>query len=192
MQGSVEERLWGTKNAADWLDGQGIASGSKACKMLGALVEGGPPAPIGRYSELDRARAGDIGFQTGSRCPDAILDVFAQLRISAGRRSGRAGPKAAYGFLFDWLNCTWRSDDFGPLRQIARNAIFDNFAIGSGEVILGEEVTQRRVHSVNSLVNATGINRFRLYRLMRKADMIPETADKAATFGSTRPPSKFS
>ena len=61
-----------------------------------------------------------------------------------------------------------------------RDAILDKFDIGPGGVVLGEEVDRRRVHSVNSLVNATGINRFRLYRLMRKAGMIPETADKAA------------
>ena len=50
----------------------------------------------------------------------------------------------------------------------------------SGEVILGHEITERRVHSVNSLVSKTGINRFRLYRLMRKTGLIPETADEAA------------
>ncbi len=53
LQTYVEDRLWGAKNAAAWLDGQGIAPGSKACEMLGALVEGGPEAKIGRYSELD-------------------------------------------------------------------------------------------------------------------------------------------
>lgn len=180
LQTYVVDRLWGTKAAAAWLDGQGIASGAKACEMLGALIEGGPEAQIGSYSELDWARMGDIGFQTCSGGPNAIQDVLGQLRISAGRRSGRAGPQAAYGFLFNWLNYTQRSEDFGPLRQILRDAIVDNFAVGPGEVVLGEEITQRRVHSVNSLVNANGINRFRLYRLMRKAGMIPETADTAA------------
>lgn len=108
------------------------------------------------------------------------MESFAQLRISAGRRSGRTGPQGAYGFLFNWLKYTQRSADFGPLRAIVRDAIVENFAIGPGEVILGETVTQRRVHSVNSLVNATGINRFSLYRVMRKAGMIPETADTVA------------
>ena len=180
LQTYVEDRLWGTKTAAAWLDGQGIAPSSKACEMLGALVEGGPGAPIGSYSELDWARAGDTGFQICSRGPEAILNVLGQLRIRAGRSSGRAGPQAAYGFLFNWLNCTQRSKDFGPLRQIVRDAIVDNFAIGPGEIILGEEISQRRVHSVNSLVAATGINRFRLYRVMRKTGIIPETADTVA------------
>lgn len=180
LQRYVEDRLWGDKDRAPWLDGQGIADGVKACEMLGALLDAGPNAPIGKYTEQDWARVGDIGFAACSRGPRAILDALAQLRIEGGRRSGRAGPQAAYGFLFNWLNYTQRSDDFHAFRHVVRDAILDNFAVGSGEVVLGEEVARRRMHSVNSLVNATGINRFRLYRLMRKAGMIPETADKAA------------
>lgn len=180
LQKYVEDRLWGVKDAAPWMDGQGIAAGAKACEMLGALLDAGPNAPIGKYTELDWARVGDIGFAACSRGPRAILDALAQLRIGGGRRSGRAGPQSAYGFLFNWLNYTQRADDFGAFRQVVRDAILDNFAVGPGEVVLGEEVVRRRMHSVNSLVNATGINRFRLYRLMRKAGMIPETADKAA------------
>ncbi len=180
LQKYVEARLWGTKDAAAWLDAQSIAPGAKACEMLGALVDGGPNAAIGDYTQMDWARVGDVGFQICKNGPRAISDVLGQIRIEGGRRSGRTGPQAAYGFLFNWLNYTRRAEDFGPLRDVVRDAIVDNFAIGPGEVILGEEVIQRRVHSVNSLVNATGINRFRLYRLMRKAGMIPETADKAA------------
>lgn len=180
LQKYVEARLWGTKDAAAWLDDQGVAPGAKACEMLGALIDGGPNAPIGDYTQLDWARVGDIGFRICEQGPEAILDVLGQIRIESGRRSGRAGPQAAYGFMFNWLNYTRRAEDFGPIRELARDAILDNFAIAQGETILGEEVTQRRMHSVNSLVSATGINRFRLTRLMRKAGMIPETADIAA------------
>ena len=78
------------------------------------------------------------------------------------------------------MNYTKSAKGFDQLRDILREAIIQNFAIGPGEAILGQEVTQRRVHSVNSLVSESGINRFTLYRLMRKIGMIPETADDAA------------
>lgn len=180
LQKYVEDRLWGTKDAAAWLDEQGIAPGVKASEMLGALIDGGPNAPIGGYTQLDWARVGDIGFRICEQGPKAILDVLGRIRIESGRRSGRAGPQAAYGFMFNWLSYTRRTEDFGPIRELVRDAILDNFAIAPGETILGEEVTQRRMHSVNSLVSATGINRFRLTRLMRKARVIPETTDIAA------------
>ncbi|WP_312531768.1 TniQ family protein [Paracoccus sp. (in: a-proteobacteria)] len=176
----VEARLWGKKDAVPWLDGQGIEPAVKSCEMLGALIEGGPNALIKAYTAEDWARVGDIGIKICSQGSDTIADVLGQLKIAAGRRSGRTGPQAAYGILFNWLNYMRGAEKFAPLRQVLRDAILDNFAIGHGEVILGEEVRERRVHSVNSFVTATGIKRFRLYRLMRKAGMIPETADEAA------------
>ncbi|SEO32009.1 hypothetical protein SAMN05216227_10971 [Pseudorhodobacter antarcticus] len=148
--------------------------------MLGALIEAGPNAQVITYTEEEWARVGDIGFEVCSSGPDEMLDVFRRLRVAGGRTSGRAGPQAAYGFVFNWLNYASSAQDSGPFRDILRDAIVDNFAIGPGEVILGQEITQRRVHSVNSLSNATGINRWRLYRVMRKSGMIPETADDAA------------
>jgi hypothetical protein len=148
--------------------------------MLGALIVEGPNAQVINYSEEDWARVGDVGFEVCSSGKDAILDLFGRLRVSGGRTSGRAGPQAAYGFVFNWLNYATRARDSGLFRDILRESIVENFAVGPGEVILGQEITQRRVHSVNSLSNATGINRWRLYRLMRKARMIPETADGAA------------
>lgn len=100
--------------------------------------------------------------------------------MADGRTSGRARPQAAYGLVFNWLNHTSRAQDVGLIRDVLRDAMVDNFAIGPGAVILGQEITQQRVHSVNSLFNATGLNRWRLYRLMRKAGMISETDDAVA------------
>lgn len=47
-------------------------------------------------------------------------------------------------------------------------------------MVLGEIVDRRRVHSVNSLTNATGLTRYRLNRIMRKARMIPDEDNDAA------------
>ncbi|KMK67566.1 hypothetical protein IMCC21224_112437 [Puniceibacterium sp. IMCC21224] len=163
-----------------WLDEQDVWQAVKACEMLGALIEHGPDAKISEYSEEDWARVGDIGFEVCAKGPSAILDAFGTLRVSAGRSSGRAGPQAAFGFLFIWMNYSKNAKGFDQFRDVLREAIVQNFAIGPGEVILGQEVLHRRVHSVNSLVNETGINRFRLYRLMRKTGLIPATTDDAA------------
>ena len=66
------------------------------------------------------------------------------------------------------------SDKLGAIQ------IVENFAIDAGEIVFGEIVPQRKVHSVNSWANATKLNRFRLCRLARTMGMIPETTDQAA------------
>lgn len=180
LQNYVIDRISGGKAGPDWLDGQDIWHAVKSSEMLGALIEDGPDAKISEYSEEDWAEVGNIGFELCATGSDAILDAFGKLRVSAGRSSGRAGPQAAFGFLFNWMNYSKSAKAFGQMRDILREAIVQNFATGPGEVVLGQEVTHRKVHSVNSLANETGINRFRLYRLMRKIGLIPETADDAA------------
>jgi len=73
-----------------------------------------------------------------------------------------------------------KAQEAGPIRELLREAILNSFAIGPGEEVLGEIVERRRVHSVNSLKSATGLNPKRLYRLMQKAGLIPEDSDAEA------------
>lgn len=86
LQAYVMDRLVGRKNAVAWLEDQDVASGVKACEMLGALIDGGPEAQISGHTEVDWARVGDIGFQICAQGPDAILGVLAALRVSRAHR----------------------------------------------------------------------------------------------------------
>ena len=180
LQNYVVNRMSKQAVGPKWLDEQGIWPCVKLCQMLGALVDRGPEPMIRGYTDEDWANAGDIGFDVCSEGPEAIFDCLAQMRVSAGRSSGRAGPQATYGFLFNWLKYSTRGDDFNRFRDIVREAIIQNFAIGAGETVLGREIVTRRVHSVNSLAAKAGVSRFRLYRLMRKMGAIPVTDDQAA------------
>lgn len=180
LQRYVLTRLSGQERANPWLDGQDVAQGVRACEMVGSLVTAGPTADIMSYTEVDWARVGSAGFDICSRGPAAIRDALSKVRLDAGCRSGRTGPQAAFGQLFNWLKKTERSGDEGPIRDVVREAIIENFSIGPSELVLGEIVERRKVHSVNSLTNATGLTRYRLYRIMRKARMIPDEDNDAA------------
>lgn len=180
LQSYVVARMEGRRDAAPWLDAQPLAKAVKACEMLGSLVVDGPTAEIFNYSDLDWARAGDVGFGICARGADAIAEALATIRQTSGRRSGRAGPQAVFGKLFRWLEYTEKAEDAKPIRDLLREAIVTSFAIGPGETVLGEVVNRRRVHSVNSLRAATGLNPKRLYRLMQKAGMIPANCDAEA------------
>ncbi|ULB10230.1 TniQ family protein [Cereibacter azotoformans] len=180
LQTYVVARLEGLRDAAAWLDGQPITQAVKACEMLGSLVADGPLAEINAYTDLDWARVGDVGFGICAGGAEAITAALTAIRQSSGRRSGRTGPQAVFGKFFLWLEYTARAADAGPIRDLLRETILNSFAIGPGETVLGEVVDRRRVHSVNSLKAATGLNPKRLYRLMQKAGMIPADSDAEA------------
>lgn len=180
LQRYVVSRLSDRPTACPWLDNQGVAEGVRACEMVGSLICDGPTVEIKSYTDLDWSRVGSAGFDVCCHGPEAIKDVLSKVRLDGGRRSGRAGPQAAFGPMFKWLRKSERVGEEGPIRDVVRDAIIDNFAVGPGEVVLGHVVDRRKVHSVNSLANATGLNRFRLYRIIQKAGMIPEDASGSA------------
>ncbi|MEP3920465.1 TniQ family protein [Ascidiaceihabitans sp.] len=179
-QNYVVNRMDGVSNQSPWLDGQGIADGVRACEMIGSLLVDGPQAAIKDYTATDWAAVGDAGFEVCSKGAEAIRSALRTVRINSGRTSGRTGPQAVFGHLYNSIKKSEREGGLGPIVDVVRDAIVENFAIGVGETVLGKVVPERKVHSVNSLTRATKTHKYRLYRLARTMGMIPETADQAA------------
>ncbi|WP_096785916.1 TniQ family protein [Rhodobacter sp. CZR27] len=180
LQSYVLGWLDGRRDASAWLDKQTIAQGVKACEMLGSLIADGPEVEIKAYTEFDWARVGHLGFDVCVGGGDAISEALIAIRRMSGRRSGRTGPQAVFGKLYRWLEYADRAVDAGPIRGLVRDAIQNSFVIEPGELVFGEAVDRLRVHSVNSLKVKTGLNPKRLYRLLRKAGMIPEDTNQEA------------
>lgn len=164
-----------------WLDGQTVSQAAKVWEMLGCLVADGATADIINYTDADWARVGDVGFEVASRGPEAILEALARIRVNSGRTSGRAGPQAVFGKLYTWLGSSALRAQAGPICDIVREAVISNFPVGPGELVLGEVVKTRGVHSANTLINKTGRNRLRFYKLLTKLGYIPDTRDAIAT-----------
>lgn len=181
MQNYVLGRIDGLSSDAQWLDQQTITQAAKACEMLGALLVEGSEAQILTYSEADWARVADEGFRVAAAGPNAILAELTRIRQTSGRTSGRAGPQAVFGKLYNWLYHTAYGVEVGAIRDVVKEAILWNFPLGPGDTVFGEAVETRRVHSANTLINKTGKNRLRLYKLLTKLKFIPPSRDAIAT-----------
>lgn len=180
LQRYVLARLDGQTGTSTWLDSQTITQAAKACEMLGCLLLDGPDADIINYTETDWARAGDAGFDLACGGAEAIVAELTRIRTTSGRTSGRAGPQAVFGKLYKWLHNTAYEEEVGSIRHVVREAILWNFPIGPGEIVFGEPVERRYVHSANTLINKTGRNRLRFYKLLAKLKFIPEGGDAIA------------
>jgi hypothetical protein len=174
LQSYVVARLKGSSGAAPWLDSQSITQAVKACEMLGALLVDGPMAQISRYTDIDWARVGDVGFGICASGDVAITNALKVIRQKSGHRSGRTGPQAVFGMFYIWLEYSGKPGAAGPICELLREVILMSFAIGPGEIVLGEVVERRVVHSIYSLKSVTGLGAKRLHRLLQKAGIIPE------------------
>jgi hypothetical protein len=64
--------------------------------------------------------------------------------------------------------------EFGPIRDLLRENILNTLAIEPDDVLLGERVTGRRLHSVYSLSVQTGLHRKRLRKILVQAGLVSE------------------
>ncbi|MEE4538925.1 MAG: hypothetical protein V2J51_10600 [Erythrobacter sp.] len=72
--------------------------------------------------------------------------------------------------MFDWANQprNWSK----PFAQLLRTHIIETMPVGEEDLLFGEPVFQRRIHSLRSLSNATGIAPRCLRNVLRAADVI--------------------
>jgi hypothetical protein len=155
LQVYVEKRLSGIAGPR-WLDGQPIDQAARSCEMLGSVLTAGAYCNLPSLSSSDRIIAEHTGFSYASRGPEGIAEALRHLLDSAVDEGIRGGPQRIYGRLYQWLQFNTNKRPTGPIKEIVREFILDNFAIEPGSDLFGENVTVRVNHSVASLTRVTG------------------------------------
>ncbi|MFT5616542.1 MAG: hypothetical protein ACI8Q6_003844 [Granulosicoccus sp.] len=159
-----------------WLDGQTTEQVLAASEMLGAILEHGHQVAVTRLRSDQTEEATDIGFSIYREGPGAITEALDTIRQTSPATAVQAGSLAYYGKLFDWLDRRSNAIDPGPIRDILRDHIVRNSAIDPGTTVLGIEIFERRYYTIQSLSAEVSMDRWRLCRLLKKLDQIPQTA----------------
>ncbi len=159
-----------------WLDGQTLEQVLNASEMLGIVLEHGQDIRPVKLPRMERSRSLEIGFRIYEQGSDAVYAALGDIRRKASATAVHAGPLAMYGPLYDWLDRRSQLIAPGPIRDILREHILDHDAYMQGEKLLGEVVTERRLHSVKSLALTLKVDRRRMSRLLQKLGLVPEGA----------------
>ncbi|RGP36554.1 TniQ family protein [Pseudotabrizicola alkalilacus] len=162
-----------------WLDDQSIEQVLNASEHLGMVLEHGQDIRPGKLTRLELSAALETGFRIYEQGPDAVKAGLDDIRKKALATAVQAGPLAMYGVLYDWIDRRSQLIAPGPIRKILREHILDHDAYMQGERLLGEVVTERRLHSVKSLALTLKVDRRRMSRLMQKLGLVPEGATDA-------------
>lgn len=178
----IHDRICGrVTDEGEWLRTQTIEQVTKVCEMIGAIVEQGPVFDVAGMTAEAWWRVGTVGYAIASKGDTAIRDTLDGIAALSDTSSGKAGPRAIYGRLYEWLAYTTPVVDHGPIRALLREQILDTLAIDPDEVLLGKRVTGRRLHSVHSLSEQTGLHRKRLRKILVQAGLASdESWDHAA------------
>lgn len=161
-----------------WLAAHSLYATTTFCRLLGASVLGMSIADLNSDPFKLRA-AQDEGFRVACQGEDHIRAV---LDTIASRADGSQDfPQKAFGQLFVKLSRDYADENvFVPFRHMLRDCILAHWPIATGEVVLGEILQQRRVHSLATAAVETGVGVKLLKQFLEEAGAF-EPAEKGET-----------
>ena len=160
-----------------WFKGQPLYAATTFCRLLGQALlredrtgEDGPRGAV-HAAGFDVARRGETDIRKA-------LD-----RLAASAAGPLDEPAKAFGSLYSGLARDYLGEDgFDPYRRILRECVLDHWPIAPWDVLLGEVVAERRLHSLVSASKEIGVGAQVIGHFLIEAGALPEQ--------DVRPPSR--
>lgn len=177
----IDDRISGIEGDT-WLDQHGLHAASTFCRLLGyALLRHEMSAPSSAHQD-SRWALYQMGFDIARHGPQAIREALQGLQDLPC--SPQQGPKAVFPLLYDRLAHDHRGDPaYEPFSAILRQHLLETWPLGVGDELMGEPITVRRLHSLNSAARETGVDPRRLRTMLISAGLLDDSkGDAWATF----------
>ena len=162
-----------------WFKGHTVFAAARLCKHIGQqIIDHGF---VSRDLPVEAGRPEAIGFSALNEGPTALRSTLDDL-VAVASGAGD-GPKKAFGALYAVLNRDYAdAPEFDGFRDIMRACILDHWPFAAGDVVLGQVVEKRKLHSVASAADEVGIGDELLDRIL--------TENRAFAVGDQRPPAR--
>lgn len=180
LQAYALARLEGARGP-EWMDRQTIEQAVRTTELLGALIEFGTSKNVSALTSDEWDQAGREGFEFTSRGEAGIHEALYRVQDAFRATGKRPMHRNVFGRLYEWVGLTKSAKEPGDIKRIVREHIFQTVAVAPGEEVLGECLSERRLHSTASLATETGLHPKTLgYVLMAKG--LVSADDPAAVF----------
>ena len=150
----------------------------KICEMLGAVELFGRMAKLNELSDENWHLAGAAGFAVANGGPVAVGAFLSTLQATFDYSGGGTeGPQALYGRLYQMLEFGAEDPAYDPVRDLVGEHIRNKLPLGAGDLVFGQPVEKRTLHSIRTLAIESGQHPKRLRKLLRAAGIIGEGQD---------------
>ena len=166
------DRRLGQGQDETWLASQPLFAAVTFCTLLGGeLLRTEAPAVQERS-----ARA--AGFDVARQGPAAIREAFA--RLTGAEDGGHSVTRSVLGQLYEALAVLYRDNEsFDGFRDILRDHLLKIWPVGPGDAILGQPVSERRLHSLLTASKTTGMGPEVLSDFLTEAGAFPADDSRA-------------
>lgn len=160
----IEGRLRG-ELGSKWLDEFQLNAAANFCFMLGNTLlrhEGITPYFI---LKSDHWSLYQMGFEIAGQGPDKVKEALREVQALPGNPCD--GPKKIFPVLYERLAFGHAGNGaYRPFQDLLRQHMLETWPLGVGDELLGQPVTERRIHSVLTAARATGIDQRRLRKML--------------------------
>ncbi|MCE6949461.1 TniQ family protein, partial [Cereibacter sphaeroides] len=183
--------LWLDRRLTDgsdttWLAGHALHAATIFVRLLGMELLRLQETPAEGHDRLRLAQA--KGFDMARCGAEAIGEALDRLARHSGGHNDE--PRKAFGPLYANLNWLYLDEaGFDPFRRLLRNRILAHWPVAAGEIVLGEALPKRRLHSVVTAAREASITTDLARQFLLEAGAIrPEDdrPDSRKTFDADR------
>lgn len=168
----LDARLEGHSDG-NWLEQQPLHAACNYCLMLGTSLLRHITSAPSSVTDEDKWFVYNLGFQVARDGEAAIRNALQGLQDIPG--GPQDGPRKIFPKMYDRLAYDTIDDpDYDDFRRILRAHMSETWPLGVGDELIGEPVTERRLHSVKSAAKATGIDQRRLRKILAAEGIVPE------------------
>lgn len=164
-----------------WLSRQPLYAAIKTAEMIGTAAVHGVSQQWMDLGLLDRFEAGRVGYDILSDGDAGLRRLFADFQRDQNAETNSSGLLSTFGRIYVSMS-QWDDVAYDPLRDVLRQHIIETMPFGPGDVVLGKEVKERRIHSVRTVAPELGLAGVTAHKRLRFIGVIDE-AD-AASFRS--------
>ena len=150
-------RLQGQPVEKNWLNSVGFSAAARACEIFGAVSLFGTRPKLTQLTDGEWARAGAAGFELVKGGIATARDFLFDLQRAPGL-GATSGPQQMFGRIYQWLEFGSEDHELEPVRTMLRDHIVETLPVGPGDTVLGQEVQQRRIHSIRSAALQHGVH----------------------------------
>jgi hypothetical protein len=156
-----------------FVDGLELHAAIKFAEILGAVELFGRAANLRQLSDDHWRSAGAAGFEIATGGYPSIEVLLRKLqRTFDYSRSGNEGAKSIFGQLYQRLEARAAGPAYDQLRDVVGKYIRGHLPLGPGDLVFGQPVEKRTLHSIRSLSLETGLYPKLLRKMLRTAGMI--------------------
>lgn len=177
LEAYTVNRIDGVAAPSVLLDGMPLHVTIAGCELFGAVASLGRMPNLKTLTDDEWRCAGAAGFNILNRGKPAADTFLHSLQASYPyRRTGKEGPQAVFGRIYQVLEFGREDPAYDPLRDLVGDFIRTRFPVGPGDTVFGKPVEHRALHSIRTLSIETKLHPKRLRKLLAASGVLHDGA----------------